>query len=69
MGLIRSLLFHMTEVEQVAVVLGSAMPASLMTVVYTRENGRDGTFLASMLSLALPTSLGFRFILIAPVRS
>lgn len=66
----------MTEVEQVAVVLGSAIPASLMAVVYTRENGRDGTFLASMLSLlasmlslALPTSLGFRFILIAPVRS
>ena len=66
-GLLVSLLFHLTGVAQIAVVLGSAMPASLMTVMYARENELDGKFLASMLSFALPTSICFSYILIALV--
>jgi len=64
-GLLVSLLFHLTGVEQMAVILGSSVPASLMTLVYARENELDVKFLASMLSLALPTSIGFSLILMS----
>ncbi len=64
-GLLISLLFGFTGVEQIAVVLGSSLPASLMTVVYARTNELDAAFLASMLSLALPTAIGFSFLLIS----
>jgi len=64
-GLLISLLFHFTGIEQVAVVLGSSLPASLMTVVYARENELDVQFLASMLSLAIPIAIGFSFIIIS----
>lgn len=41
------------------------MPASLMTVVYARENALDVPFLTCMLSIALPTSILFSFLLFA----
>lgn len=64
-GLLISLLFGFTGIEQIAVILGSSLPASLMTVVYARTNELDAAFLASMLSLALPTAIGFSFLLIS----
>ncbi|HEU5383027.1 MAG TPA: AEC family transporter [Ktedonobacteraceae bacterium] len=64
-GLLISLLFGFTGIEQIAVVLGSSLPASLMTVVYARTNELDAPFLASMLSLALPAAIGFSFMLIS----
>lgn len=65
LGLLISLLFGLTGVEQIAVVLGSSLPASLMTVVYAREYELDAQFLASMLSLALPTAIGFSFVIMS----
>jgi predicted permease len=64
-GLLVSLLFGFTGIERIAVVLGSSLPAALLTIVYAREHGLDSQFLASMLSLALPTAIGFSFILIS----
>ena len=65
LGLLISLLFGLTGVEQVAVVLASSLPASLMSVVYAREYELDAHFLASMLSLALPTAIGFSFVIMS----
>ena len=63
--LLVSLLFGLSGVEQIAVVLGSSLPASLMTVVYAKKYELDAQFLASMLSLALPTAIGFSFVLMS----
>jgi predicted permease len=68
LGLLISLLFGLTGVEQVAVVLGSSLPASLMTVVYAREYELDAQFLASTLSLALPTAIAFSFVIMSICR-
>jgi malate permease and related proteins len=64
-GVIISLIFGFTGMTRMAVVLGASLPSSLMTVVYARENGLDAQFLASMLSLALPISIGFSSLLIS----
>lgn len=64
-GLLISFLLGFSGVEQIAVVLGSSLPASLMTVVYARQNKLDVQFLASMLSIALPIAIGFSSILIS----
>lgn len=68
LGLLISLFFHLTGIEQIAVVLGSSLPASLMTVVYAREYELDAQFLASTLSLALPASIGFSFVILSVCR-
>lgn len=67
LGLLLSLLLRLTGVEQRVVVLASSLPATLVTVVYAREHELDVPFLASMLSLALPTAIGFCFLLISLV--
>ncbi len=64
-GVAISLVFGFTGMTRMAVVLGASLPSSLMTVVYARENGLDAQFLASMLSLALPASIGFSSLLIS----
>lgn len=64
-GLLISLLFGFKGIEQMAVVLGSSLPACLLSVVYARAYGLDGEFLAPMLSLALPAAIGFCFILMS----
>jgi hypothetical protein len=63
--LLISLVFGFTGTERIAVVLGASLPASLMTVVYAKENELDVQFLVSMLSIALPTSILFSFLLLA----
>jgi len=63
-GVSISLLFGFTGMTRIAVVLGASLPASLLTVVYARENDLDAQFLASMLSLALPVSLVFSSLLL-----
>jgi malate permease and related proteins len=66
-GLLISLLFGFRGMNLLVVVLGSSLPASLMTMVYARANEFDTQFLASMLSLALPTAIGLSFVLISLV--
>lgn len=65
LGLLISLILGLTGVEQVAVVLGSSLPASLMSVAYAREYKLDTRFLASTLSLALPTAIAFSFVIMS----
>ncbi|HLG76164.1 MAG TPA: AEC family transporter [Ktedonobacteraceae bacterium] len=65
LGLLISLLFRLKGVEQVAVVLASSLPSCLMSVVYAREYELDVQFLASTLSLALPTAIGFSFVIMS----
>jgi predicted permease len=65
LGLLISLLFHLSGIEQVAVVLASSLPSCLMSVVYAREYELDVRFLASTLSLALPTAIGFSFVIMS----
>ncbi|GHP00904.1 transporter [Reticulibacter mediterranei] len=67
-GLLVSLLFGFTGMTRVAVVLGASLPSSLMTVAFARENELDTPFLASQLSLALPTAIGFSSVLMALMR-
>ncbi len=57
LGCVVSLLFGFTGVERIAVVLGSSMPVSLLTVVYAKEYDLDAQYLASVLSLALPAAI------------
>lgn len=59
-----SYVFGFTGMTRMAVVLGASLPVSLMTMVYAKENGLDARFLASMLSMALPISIGFGSLLL-----
>lgn len=56
--------FQLTGTASVAVVVGASLPASLMTVVYARKNSLDASFLASMLSVALPISIGLSSLIV-----
>lgn len=58
-------LFGLTDITWAAVILGASLPCSLMTMAYAREHGLDTGFLASMLSIALPISLGCSSLLLA----
>lgn len=62
-GVLVSLLFHMTGISQIAVVFGSSLPASMLCVPYARQYGLDSRFLSSMLSLALPSFIVFSIVL------
>lgn len=59
------LLKYVSGAELMMVVLGSSLPASLMTVVFAREHQLDTRFLVSMFSLAFPTAIGIGLLLVA----
>ena len=62
LGCVVAALLGFTGVARIAIVMGSAMPASLCTMVYAKEHSLDTQFVASMLSFALPVA-----IIIAPL--
>jgi predicted permease len=51
-------MFGFTGVERIAIIVGSSLPVSALTVALAQEHGLDSRFLASVFSLALPCSIG-----------
>lgn len=47
-------LFHLTGLERAAVLLGSALPPSLLTLLFAQENQLDSRFTARFISVAVP---------------
>lgn len=58
-GVVATLLLHVKGVEQMAIVVGASLPASLLTLVYATENDLDSQFVANLLSVALPCAILF----------
>jgi predicted permease len=58
-GIAVTLLLHLRGVEQIAIIVGASLPASLLTLVYSSENNLDSQFVANLLSLAWPCALLF----------
>lgn len=54
-----TLLFHITGVEQVAIIIGTSLPSSLLTLMYSSENNLDSQYVANLLSIALPCAFLF----------
>ena len=49
-------IFGLSGVEQVAVMIGAALPPSMLTLLFTQENNLDTRFSASLISVAIPLS-------------
>lgn len=64
LGWIVAILFHLGGVERIAVVLGSSLPPSILTLVFSEENNLDTEYNAGLLSLALPFGIIFLTILL-----
>lgn len=52
-----TLLFGLEGVERAAVIVGSALPPSMLTLLFTQEHHLDTTFAVSFISLAVPLYL------------
>jgi predicted permease len=50
-------LFGLGGVERTAVMLGSALPPSMLTLLFTQENHLDVAFTTNFISIAIPLSL------------
>jgi predicted permease len=48
--------FGLSGVEQVAVIIGAALPPSMLTLLFAQENNLDTRFSASLISVAIPLS-------------
>lgn len=59
LGLIISNILGLSGIEKTAVLVGSSLPPSLITLVFTEENNLDTAFLANLISLSLPIALIF----------
>lgn len=59
LGWLFSQLFGLSGVEQVAVMVGSTLPPSLLTLIFTEENFLDTKFVANFISLGFVFALVF----------
>ncbi|MEK7570640.1 MAG: AEC family transporter [Patescibacteria group bacterium] len=64
-GFLLTILFGFTGVERIAVIVASALPASIITLVFATENDLDVKYTANMLSLGLVFSILFTTVLIS----
>jgi predicted permease len=63
-GVAATFLLHIRGVEQIAIIIGASLPASLLTLVFSSENSLDSQFVANLLSMALPCAFLFDIALI-----
>lgn len=54
LGWLATSLFNLTGIERAAVLVGSALPPSLLTLLFAQENQLDSRFTVSFISVAVP---------------
>ena len=59
LGWIAAIIFGFTGVEKIAVIVGSSLPPSMLTLIFAEKNNLDTKFVANLLSIALPFSCLF----------
>ncbi len=59
LGWLAAMIFGLTGVERVAVIVGSSLPPSMLTLIFAEKNHLDTKFVANLLSIALPFSCLF----------
>ena len=59
LGWLAAIIFGFTGIERVAVIVGSSLPPSMLTLVFAEKNNLDTKFVANLLSIALPFSCLF----------
>ena len=59
LGWLAAVIFGFTGLERVAVIVGSSLPPSMLTLIFAEENNLDTKFVANLLSIALPFSCLF----------
>ncbi|MGK7899662.1 MAG: AEC family transporter [Xenococcus sp. (in: cyanobacteria)] len=64
LGWLTTMIFGFTGVEQVAVIVGSSLPPSMLTLIFAEKNNLDTKFVANLLSIALPFSCLFLSLLL-----
>jgi malate permease and related proteins len=57
LGWLVSGIFGLSGVERMAVLVGSALPPSLLTLLFAQENQLDTSFAATLISVAFPLAL------------
>ena len=65
LGWLVSGIFGLSGVERMAVLVGSALPPSLLTLLFAQENQLDTRFAATLISVAVPLALVILPLLIA----
>ncbi len=59
LGWLAAMIFGFVGVEKVAVIVGSSLPPSMLTLIFAEKNNLDTKFVANLLSIALPFSCVF----------
>ena len=59
LGWLAAVMFGFTGVERAAIVVGSSLPPSMLTLIFSEKNNLDTKLVANLLSIALPFSCVF----------
>lgn len=65
LGLILSYVFGLDGIERAAVVIGSSLPPSIITLIFAKENDLDTEYAANLISVSLPFAVIFLTILVS----
>lgn len=64
LGVVVSMIFGLGGVERIAVIIGSSLPPSIITLIFAKENNLDVEYTANLISVALIFAIIFLSILI-----
>ncbi len=64
LGLVVSHIFGFQGVDRIATVIWASLPASLICIIFAKENKLDTEFTSNMLSIALPLAIVFMTIIV-----
>ncbi|MEA5448690.1 AEC family transporter [Leptolyngbya sp. CCNP1308] len=67
LGWLAAIAFGLEGVERAAVLLGAALPPSLLTLFFTQENALDSRFASGLISVAIPLYLAAMVPLLAVI--
>jgi len=59
LGWLAAMIFGFTGVERAAIIVGSSMPPSMLTLIFSEKNNLDTKLVANLLSISLPFSCAF----------
>ncbi|NET55809.1 MAG: hypothetical protein F6K47_06465 [Symploca sp. SIO2E6] len=59
LGSVAAMMFGFTGVERAAIIVGSSLPPSMLTLIFSEKNNLDTKFVANLLSISLPFSCVF----------
>jgi len=59
LGWLAAMMFGFTGVERAAIIVGSSLPPSMLTLIFSEKNNLDTKLVANLLSISLPFSCVF----------